>query len=463
MAKHDVIVVGGGPAGLCNAAILAKNGKKVLLLEKTEKVGGRAVEVPFKGYTLNFGYRLVEDAGSGISRLFQHVDRELRHGPAARGLPFYVDGKWKPVQDFYAKDRAVYRKIIKEIVEDLSWDDIEKLDDQPIRPWIRKRTDSEGILMLFEFTAMAEAVTVNWWDHSVSEQLWMRKLHFTERGMASYCFWPLDGWQKIWNDLAEAVRDNGGEIKLNANVREIVIENGKVKGVEVEKHAPIMATDYPETIMIEASCVISTLPWENVLATVDEGLLPGWYVDQIKFMTRDEMRGVYLEIYAALPGPLPGFQDREMPSWLRGPRTGLGGVCVDISTFAPNLTPSGEHLYMADAFITHEHLKLPRRELDRLFAEFEKENEELFPIFKQRLWTERHIVFNPTLGPLWKPGAVGRYKPDVEVPALEGLYCAGDIFRGRSIGVDRAARTAMTVAEKIMGRPIPDFKESWHY
>lgn len=41
MEKYDVIVIGAGPGGSAAAALLAREGKKVLLVDKNKSAGGR--------------------------------------------------------------------------------------------------------------------------------------------------------------------------------------------------------------------------------------------------------------------------------------------------------------------------------------------------------------------------------------------------------------------------------------
>jgi phytoene dehydrogenase-like protein len=60
----DVIVIGGGLAGLTTAALLARSGKAVALLEHSSReIGGRARTADIEGFTL------IKDRTHYISRM----------------------------------------------------------------------------------------------------------------------------------------------------------------------------------------------------------------------------------------------------------------------------------------------------------------------------------------------------------------------------------------------------------
>lgn len=69
--NYDVIVVGGGMAGLTSAAYLSKAGYKVLVCEKQKKAGGLVNSFHYKGFTFDGGIRAIENSGIVLPMLRQ--------------------------------------------------------------------------------------------------------------------------------------------------------------------------------------------------------------------------------------------------------------------------------------------------------------------------------------------------------------------------------------------------------
>jgi phytoene dehydrogenase-like protein len=69
MQKEDAIVIGGGMAGLAAAVLLAREGKKVRLLEQSSSLGGRARTRSQNGFYLNQGPHALYRGGHGIEVL----------------------------------------------------------------------------------------------------------------------------------------------------------------------------------------------------------------------------------------------------------------------------------------------------------------------------------------------------------------------------------------------------------
>ena len=233
MSNCDVVVIGAGAAGLTAGALLAAEGKSVQVLERSPHLGGRALAVEDEGFTLNLGGHLIEDPGSGITKVFEHVGKRLIHGAVSKEMPVWDNETrtWGSIRD-RIPNKSEVKKIIKVLTE-TSWDELEEWDDRPLRQWLVQHTSDQGVIDLYENISVLECMTENWWDHSASDNLWVRKMHYEEARMAAYSCWPGQGWDGLWRDLWDAITERGGSVRLSTPAGRVLIEDGKILGVTI--------------------------------------------------------------------------------------------------------------------------------------------------------------------------------------------------------------------------------------
>jgi phytoene dehydrogenase-like protein len=459
MSRYDVVVIGAGPAGLSAGALLAKEGRSVCVVEASPWLGGRGVAVPDEGFKINVGGHLVEDSGSGITKVFEHVGKELIHGPASSDMVIWEDG-WKSVRDLYSADKTELKRVI-DILLDTPYEDLDDWDDRTLREWMLQHTRHEGVIALWEFITVLEAITENWWDHSASDNLYMRKMHYSEKRIAGYSFWPGQGWDGMFGDLRDALVENGGEIRLSTKASRVVIENGKVVGLAVAQ-PHVLPNEIFEEELIEADAVVSTLPVWSVLKVVPEQQLPDWYVAQIKHLSKVEFRATWLGVYLATKEPIHALDPKELATWLHTPNLPHAGFFFNQTAMDPTTSPDGTYLYVGGLDIPGEKVRdIPW--MLRTQEQFERDLAIMYPGLEHAFWRRRHLVHEPGLGVIQKPNLVGRFRPHWRAPNVEGLYFASDTFRSRGVGVDRAARAGLTVVEDYLGRRLPTFGDGWRY
>ena len=462
MSRHDVVIIGAGAAGLSAGALLAKEGKSVLIVEASPWLGGRGVAVPDEGFKINLGGHLVEDSGSGITKVFEHVGKELIHGASSSDMVIWDHEKsrWGSIREQYSADKSELKKVIQIVVE-TPYEDFDEWDDRTLREWMLQYTKHEGVIALWEFITVLEAITENWWDHSASDNLYMRKMHYSEKGIGGYSFWPGQGWDGMFNDLRDAVVENGGEIRLDTRASRVVIENGRVLGLAVEE-PHVIPNEIFEEELLETDCVISTLPVWNVLRVVPEDDLPDWYTAQIKHLARIEFRATWLGVYFATKEPIHALDPRELATWLHTPNLPHAGFFFNMTAMDPSVAPDGSYLYVGGLDIPGAKVRDVKWML-RTQEQFEKDLAIMYPGLGHAYWRRRHLVHEPGLGVIQKPNLVGKFRPHWRAPHVDGLYFASDTFRSRGIGVDRAARAGVTVAEDILGRRLATFGDGWRY
>jgi phytoene dehydrogenase-like protein len=460
MAKFDVAVIGAGSAGLSAAALLAKEGRSVCVVEASPYLGGRGMAIPEEGFKLNLGGHLLEDSGSGITRICEYVGKPLEHGTVSTNVPVWDDEtrRWGSIRDRYSGDKSQLKKVVAALKE-TPYEALDDWDDRPLREWMHQHTSDQGVIDLWEFLAVLECMTDNWYDHSASENLYVRKMHYEEKGMAGYSFWPARGWDGLFEDLRDAVVENGGEVRLGTRVETVLIEDGEVKGLMVAGDR-VLPNEFLEGDVLEADCVISTLPVWNVLDVVPESELPDWYVAQIRHLAQDDLRISWLGLYLATREPVHAVEPTEIATWLHAPTSRLSGFCFNMSAMDPTTAPEGVNLVVAGGIIPGSKAH-DLGYLRRMFDLFEDDLGTMYPGLRQAYWRRRHLVHNPSFGVIQKPTLVGRFRPHWRAPNVDGLYFASETFRSRGIGVDRAVRAGLTVVEDYLGRRLDGF--GWRY
>ena len=175
--RWDAIVVGGGHNGLTCAAYLARGGKRVLVLEKRERIGGACtIEEPWPGVRMSPCAYLAGLLHPLVIEELNLPERGFHWTPASNGLfvPFEDGSSIQLFDDdeqceaeikrFSPGDVAGWRAMssligrVRDVVRPSNGDDA-WIGEAPTREWFEDqfRNDSAAISLLFEWS-MAEFV-----------------------------------------------------------------------------------------------------------------------------------------------------------------------------------------------------------------------------------------------------------------------------------------------------------------
>ena len=104
--KQDIIVIGAGLAGLSAAVHLHHQGRKVLVLEATERAGGRIKTDSHEGFLLDRGFQVLLTAYPETQSLLNYTDLNLKKMlPGATVL--YDDGQFEIADPFRRPSAAL--------------------------------------------------------------------------------------------------------------------------------------------------------------------------------------------------------------------------------------------------------------------------------------------------------------------------------------------------------------------
>ena len=216
------IVVGGGLAGLAAANALAGEGRKVVLLEQSEHLGGRAMTRQDRGYLLNLGPHALQLAGVAAQTLRQWDVPFQGNSPDTSSASFVTHaGRMYPLflttrgllttRLFSATEKLQAARILQQLVAGGRTAVGESMED-----WIERRARSPRVR---QFVAMLARVSTFTADHS---HLSARAALDQYRRANTHGVLYLDGgWQTLVAGLEQRARGLGVEIRLGETVESL--------------------------------------------------------------------------------------------------------------------------------------------------------------------------------------------------------------------------------------------------
>jgi protoporphyrinogen oxidase len=244
-ADEPVLVIGGGPAGLTAAYLLAKRGRKVLVFESESQLGGLAKTEERDGYRFDLGGHRFFTKVKEVDDLWHEIMREefLKRPRMSR---IYWHGKFL---NYPLEGMDVIKKLGP---VDLTKAGLSYLA-AAIRPKGKEDTLEEWVSNRFGkwlFRQFFKTYTEKVWGVSTSELRadWaaqrIKNLNFFSAAKAAFVgnkenitsligefHYPRFGPGQMWETMADDIQKLGGEILLSTPVEGLELSGGHVTGV----------------------------------------------------------------------------------------------------------------------------------------------------------------------------------------------------------------------------------------
>ncbi len=447
MTDWDVIIVGAGYGGLCSGALLAKAGKKVLVLEKDNIIGGRAKSILYSGQILDDGAHMTSRAGH-LESIFSDLKIELPELVPVNNSEIYHEGQWKSPKDLFTT--GMFKTVFSEMMR-LSPEEISQLDDIPLSDWVDSLSDDPGIRMLFFYFGCATSVGNRFETYSTGEMIYiLREILASGRTLSEIGGVIKGGMNSLLNPLADYIKSHGGEVRLNTAVESVAIENGRATGVNVEMGEKTFHSQVLNIETIKADYVIITSPLWEIFSLLDQDLFPTWWTDWVNWIST-KVSHAWSIIYA-LDEPL---FDLDVFRWAPNlPKTGFSGIFFPMPTYGDgvgqyqfHVSYQGHYDEMPNLFQRRQ--ANVRRQVRDMIALLEEESLDLYPQLKDAYhWRIAHAG---VYGIAQSPGLVGTKRPSMRPPGLNNLFIVSNtVSEARGVSTQGVGKCARLASEAIV-------------
>ncbi len=263
--KYDTIIIGTGMGSLTVGAALAKEGKKVLLLERHYTAGGFTHIFKRKGYEWDVGIHYIGDVqrpNSPIKKMFDYVSNKQlkwadmgevydcimigdKHYDLVKGVenfrkkmisyfPDEEEAIAKYINLVFAANKAMGKYYMTKALPNF----VNSIAGGFLRRDYHKHTDKTTYEVLSALTRNEELIKVltgQYGDYGLPPRQSSFAMHASVvRHYFSGGNFPIGGSSQIVKTIDPVITAAGGTILISAEVDEIIVENNKAKGVRMK-------------------------------------------------------------------------------------------------------------------------------------------------------------------------------------------------------------------------------------
>lgn len=255
--ENEVVIIGGGPAGLTAAYELTRSGKKPVVLEKLDKVGGIARTENYKGYHFDMGGHRFYTKSGEVQAFWEEIlgDDFLVRPRLSR---IFYKGKYfnYPLKPFNALFGLGPFEGFMIGMSYLRWRLFPYKEEETFEQWVTNRFGKRL------FNTFFKSYTEKVWGISCSElkaewaaqrikDLSLKtavlnmffKPQTVIKTLIEEFHYPRRGPGMLWTAVKDKVEEREGHVCLNSNVTGIRREGDRIVGVDVVKDGRFFTVD----------------------------------------------------------------------------------------------------------------------------------------------------------------------------------------------------------------------------
>ncbi|WP_197283414.1 MULTISPECIES: NAD(P)/FAD-dependent oxidoreductase [Achromobacter] len=430
MMGQRIAVLGAGPMGLAVAYQLALDGHQPVVFEADDRVGGMTATFDFNGLDIERYYHFHCTSDTAFLQVLEELGMAEKMRWVETKMGYWYQNRLQPWGNPIAllkfKGLSLVAKVRYGLHAFLSVkrDDWKPLDRVEATGWIRRWVGAEAYEVLwrrlfdYKFYDYTDNLSAAWiWSRirrigRSRYSLFREKLGYLEGGSST-----------LLQGLANAIRNNGGQIRLKSPASKVVIEDGRVRGIMVGGE------------MEAFDKVVSTVPLPYVSRLMPD--LPQSILD--KFNNKKNIAVVC--VIAKLKKPV------TENFWLNinDPEMDIPGL-VEYT----NLRPLGEHIVYVPFYMPGEHPKYSESD-EAFISKVKRYLKKINPALSDSDFLDIRASRYRYAQPICEPGYMDGV-PDAMLP-VDGLWAADtSYYYPEDRGISESIGFGRNLAKRVVKR-----------